>query len=147
MIKVKIGTLVGSQQSGALTRLAQSAMPMNTALRFKDLLKQIQEALNLYDERRVAVCQDFGTLNTVTQNYDIVPEKMAEFQQLSGDLLQEDIDLIGDPFTGQAFLSSQSISPNDLLILDWLFQSETAEIKQMPKPKRKLKAVAAKGAR
>lgn len=142
-MKVKVGQIVASFQSGALTRLAQAAMPMSTALRFKSVLKDTQEILQTYDENRVKLCAEFGTLNEETQNYDIVPEKMADFQEVSGGLLQEEVDVAGDTFSSGSFLSSQTIAPNDLLILDWLIQTES---NVLPMPKKGKKRAIAKGA-
>jgi hypothetical protein len=122
-MKIKVGQILGAFQSGALSRLANASLPMRTALRLKEVLKTGQDALQEYDKERIALCETYAPINPETNNYDIPEDRRAEFQVEADALLQKEIDF-PNPFTPAQLLSSQSITANDLLILDWLIVSE-----------------------
>ena len=126
-IKLKVGNLVGSFQSGALTRLANASLPIKTASQLKKVLTFSQDAMKEYDKDRIAVCEKYGKLNPKTNDYEFVnddgehdPAKFEAFQKEGEDLLQKELEFPVQPFSLQAFFSSHSMTANDLMVLDWL---------------------------
>lgn len=125
-MKLKTGQVLGAFQSGALSRLANTPLPMRTSLKLKEVLKASQDALHVYDTERIALCESYVPMDKATGNYEIPDDEKAEFQVLADALLQKEVEIPGDPFTPSQLLSSQSITANDLLILDWLIVSPDA---------------------
>jgi hypothetical protein len=126
-IKLKVGNVLGAFQSGALARLANSNLPIKTAAQLKRVLEQSQKAHKEYEAERLAVCEEFGKLNAETGDYEFLneegeldKERLEAFQLAGAELLQKDLTFDGKPFGISQFYSSQSITANDLMILEWL---------------------------
>jgi hypothetical protein len=141
MIKLKVGNLVGAFQSGALSRLANSNLPIKTASQVKRVLEHAQEAMKQYDDDRLAVCAQFGKLNETSGDYEFLneegeldKEKFEAFSKEGGDLLQKELTFPGKPFGVSQFFSSQSITANDLMILDWLIDVPVETEATEPEP-------------
>lgn len=126
-IKLKVGNVLGAFQSGALSRLANSNLPIKTAAQLKPILEKTQKAMQDYEKERLAVCEEFGKLNPESGDYEFLneegeldKERFEAFQKAGSELLQKDLTFEGKPFGVSQFFSSQSITANDLMILDWL---------------------------
>lgn len=133
-IKIKIGRLVGSHESGALSRLADASMPINTAMRLTELYEDIQGHLLRYEKDRIALLQkhspknDDGTYKLKEDgSADLSPDQIKAFQDELGLVLHTEVELCGTVLRKANLLSSTAISPNDLRILEWLIPNENKD--------------------
>jgi hypothetical protein len=140
-IKLKVGNILGAFQSGALSRLANSNLPIKTAAALKPILEKASKAMKDYDADRLEVCKKYGKLNETSGDYEFLneegeldKEKFEAFSKEGGDLLQKELTFPGKPFGVSQFFSSQSITANDLMILDWLIDVPVETEATEPEP-------------
>jgi len=131
-IKVKIGNLIGSQESGALSRFACASMPFKTARRMRETLEDIQDVLRTYEKDRLELLTKHSPKNEdgtwklkEDGSADLTPEQLRAFHDELGEILHAEVTLRGSHITQSNLFSSTGISPNDLAVLEWLIPDES----------------------
>lgn len=121
-MKIKVGQLVNSAQ--ALSRLVQQPMKAQYSFPLSRLAKQIEPELKTYDETRMKLLQENGTLSEDGKSYFFVDNKKSdEFADELQAVLDSEVEL---EFKTIALdkLDRIEISAADLTVLDWLVKEE-----------------------
>jgi len=133
-IKVKIGNLIGSQESGALSRFANASMPVNTAMRLRETYQDIHNVLQGYEKDRLELLTKHSPKNEDGSwklkedgSADLSPEQLKAFHDELGTILHAEVTLRGSVIRRSNLLSSTAISPNDLAVLEWLIPDENKD--------------------
>lgn len=145
MISLKLGQLIDAIAQGSLQAFAQDgALPISTAFRLKRLWKAALVELDGFNEQRIELLKEYGTLNEATQNYEFV-KKTKEKHEDGRPIIVEDakskeafekaieavkdtaIELPGERFIAPADFEPRKMdapqlpfSPQNLLLLEWL---------------------------
>jgi len=117
-MKLTYGQLITS--ADAFGRFASEKFPLKTSIALKDILRRFNVLIADYNEERVKRCEEFGTLNAVTNHYEFdaaaQPKWTAAMDELHGGI----VEIAGERIALNGLLSSITISPGDLLALEWL---------------------------
>ena len=118
-LKVTIGQLLASAESGALNKLMAEPLRAAVAFRLKKVAPAIDAELRIFNETRIELCEKYGTKSETADNYSIPDDKQAEFQAEFQQLLATEVELRGKVIS--VFdLGDTKISVADLTALDWL---------------------------
>lgn len=122
MIKITLGKLLESTQ--ALREISNSQMPLGAALKWNKNVKEIDEVLKMFNDRRTEVAEDY--MEEVEDehgntNKRVPEDKMEEFAKVMQDILDEELELDVKQVKAEN-LGDISISPNNLQVLEWIFE-------------------------
>ena len=81
----------------AMFNLAQEHLPAKQAIDLARLIKKLEAEIALFDEQRLKICREYGTLTDDGQDFQIDDDKRAAFSQAINDLLALDVTIDGDP--------------------------------------------------
>lgn len=135
MLKIKLGVLVGAAESDSLSRFANTSLPFKTAKSLKAMLAQMQDVLQTYDKDKTNLLGEFCAKD---EKGDFILNaqggatfelgRLDLFNAEMGKVLHEEVEIIGDKLKPSQMLSSTVISANDLMLLEWLIESEDAKV-------------------
>jgi|TARA_R110000824_G_scaffold267731_1_gene456544 hypothetical protein len=114
-MKLKLAKIVGSNEP--LSKLMTSVVPISTAFRLKEVLKEVQKSLESYDETRKELITKHGKDGEITpksKDWDKFVTGMNELLETETKLDVEKIN--------QSALSKVEISASDISALDWLIK-------------------------
>lgn len=120
---MKLSTLVGSEES--LVKLMALKMPMSVSYKLSKLVFRMQPDLKIWNEKRLELFKEYGTLDEKTDQYTVKPENIVKFQEELTKLLEVEVDLTfapEKPFEkiSVAEFGDAQIEPSVLLQLEWL---------------------------
>lgn len=118
-MKLTYGHLLASLD--AFGRFMASSLPLKTSIAMKDVARRVQQLVADYHEERLKLCEQFGTLNKETNNYEFEnDDAKAKFDASMTELHGVAVDVPGGRIRLAGLLSSMAISPGDLIALEWL---------------------------
>lgn len=122
-MKVKLRQLVNSSQ--ALSRLMAQPMHAVVAFSLSRIARLIEPELKAYDESRVKLLKEYGepTEADPTRYEFQSPEKAQSFADELNALLEQEVEGEFKPMTLES-LAKAEISAADVLLLDWLIESD-----------------------
>jgi hypothetical protein len=121
-MKLTLHKLVAS--SPALAELASDTkLPVRTSYWAGKVLRKANAELQDYNETRIKLCEQFGTVSADGRKYEFSDDKLPEFQKQVSELLDTEIELPGEPFTLDK-LGEATLSPASMMQLDWLIVEE-----------------------
>jgi hypothetical protein len=122
MIRTTLSKLVNAVNSGALARLASKELPIKTAFKLRNLIKQTAPIMENYETSRVEMLKKVDAkLNEQTQIWDFpTPEARAAFDAEFKELVEVDIEINASTLKLANFNASISFTTMDLDLLDWL---------------------------
>jgi len=103
------------ESKDAVEALTAQVLPMNTAIKLSKLQKELNEILEIYQDRRKKLFEMYGE----GDNFEIPATAKATFIKEHNDLILEELDIVVD-IIDVADLDTIQISPNHLTNLGWL---------------------------
>ncbi len=117
-MKVKAQTLV--QAVPLLQKLDFMDMKLSTAHKLRKILKEAQEAISDFEQRRIALAQEHGELNEEKTKYEFKTDEMQEqFQNKLQALLDEDLELDIKPIPIELVDDHINVAPAGVELLEW----------------------------
>lgn len=129
MIKTKVTNVLESLQSGAMQRLAELILPAKTAFRLKRIVEQCNKIAKDFDEARIQTYKDSDGVLDESQmmfTWEDDEKRIAAMKDVEA-LAQDDVELIGERLTLASFGSHCSLRAADLIVLDWLIDTQEAK--------------------
>jgi len=114
-MKIKLGLIVSSNEP--LGKLMTSVVPISTAFRLKEVLKEVQKTLESYDSTRKELIEKYGKDGEITPKAKDWEKFVTEMNELLGTETKIDVEKIN-----QSSLSKVEISASDISALDWLIK-------------------------
>jgi hypothetical protein len=108
-----IKTILESKE--AIETLTAKNMPLNIAIKVSKVQKELNNVLDIYQERRKGLFEKYGE----GEDLHIPEENKKSFLDDHDELIEEDLDIIIDPIN-TVELGNIEISPNHLTNLAWL---------------------------
>ena len=103
----------------AIGNLIGQPLPAPVSFRLARLVSALDPELVAFENTRTKLCEQYGTLNTVTNVYDFEPDQDKLFREEYEALVNSEVQLPGEKFQ-LALLSQAKLSTVDMLKLDWL---------------------------
>ena len=121
-IQVSLAELVNSQS--ALQSLAGQVMPAPVAFKLSKIIKAVNSELKTCDETRLKLCEQYGTLNEKTNQFEFPSKtKRESLENEYAELVKTEVTIQGERLSLDR-LSNLSISAGDILALSWLIEGE-----------------------
>lgn len=121
---MKLSQLVNS--AAALRRLNAQPVKARVAFHLGKISRLIEPELKTYDEARVKLLKELGTVNPDDpQRYEL-GENAPKFVEEINELLAQEVEIFFRPVPF-ADIEHTEISVSDLLALDWLIESSDAK--------------------
>ena len=91
-MKVKASLVVTAV--GILKSIDLTKMKLSTSYKVRQILKNCEEALGDFEQRRVKLAEEYGTLNEAGDKYDFADDEAAQaFQDGMNALLDDEFDI------------------------------------------------------
>lgn len=124
---MKILQILDSQQG--LKNLNETKLPVKVSYKIAKMIDRMQSPLRDYEEKRIALIKKLGKEDKEKNQWEVLPENLAEYQKEMQVLLNTDIRLsYSDNNELEKIkldeLGDVSLEPKDLAQLDWLFENE-----------------------
>lgn len=117
-MKITVGKLVNSAQ--ALSRLVNQPMKAQYSFPLSRLAKQIEPELKTYDETRMKLLGEYGTLSDDGKQYTFEgDDKAKEFSAELQAVLDSEMEIEFKTISLEK-LDRVEVSASDLTVLDWL---------------------------
>ena len=143
-IKVKIGNLVGSHESGALSHFANAKLPTATRYRLTQTLNDVQNAIREFEVKKRELLAKHTPKNKDGSwklkkdgTSDLSPEQLKAFHEELRELLNVEVTLRGSVVLRSHQFATTAISTNDQMILEWLIPQEESD-EPKPEPNQQL---------
>jgi hypothetical protein len=117
MIALTVKQLIESVQSGALGRLLALDKPIKVAWTNRKLGTSANDEIKAYDERRMVILKQHGTLAEGAKEYTFAEGEAEKFGAAHLELIQQTVELPGEPVK-LADLGTGRLSELDLSVLE-----------------------------
>jgi hypothetical protein len=122
---IKLAQIINSEK--ALKNLLELKLPVKIAYKLSKLVDKMQPELKIFDEQKLSLVKKLGVATENPGEFQVLPKNMEEFREDLKKLLDIDVNLEFGEGKGLekislADLGDISISPQDLLVLNWLIQ-------------------------
>ena len=123
MIKLTVKQLVdaatGNQNGSALSRFFALEKPVAVAWRNRGQIKACTEEMKLYEERRIALCDKYGTKDEKTGNYRFEdPDKLKKFTAELDELGKQPVEISGEPIKLSELVAGSRLSESDASLIE-----------------------------
>jgi len=119
VIKLKIQEVINA--SMALRQIAGTKLPVLVSFSFSLFLKGLQPIFESYNESRLKLLEEFGTLNKEKNEYDFKEGNKAKYEKKYLELIEGEVD-VKVPEIKLADLGDTKIEPATLENIIWLFK-------------------------
>jgi hypothetical protein len=119
VIKLKIQEVINA--SMALRQIAGTKLPILVSFSFSLFLKGLQPIFESYNESRLKLLEEFGTLNKEKNEYDFKEGNKAKYEKKYLELIEGEVD-VKVPEIKLADLGDTKIEPATLENIIWLFK-------------------------
>ena len=116
-MRITLGELQSSMS--ALQELSALKFPAKVSYRLARVLKSAEAEMGHLRTAHFELVQRLGTKASDSDNFQVLPENMTQFQLQMTDLLTESAEIWGDPLPID-LLGDVQIEPSVLANLDWL---------------------------
>ena len=99
----------------AIETLTAQSLPINIAIKVSKIQKELNEVLDIYQERRKSLFEKYGEGDDLA----IPDDKREVFISDHDELIEEELEIVIEQISAEA-LGDISISPNHLTNLSWL---------------------------
>jgi hypothetical protein len=121
MISITVKNLLDAASSGALNHFFAIDKPVAVAWKNRRQIAACNEELKLYEERRLALCKKYGTMNDEMSKYVFTEENKRSFTTALNELFTQVVEIPGDPVKVSDLSAPKSptrLSDNDLAQLE-----------------------------
>ena len=117
--KLKIKEVINA--SMALREIAGTKLPVLVSFSFSLFLKSINPIFESYNENRLKLLEEFGTLNKEKQEYEFKPENKVKYEKKYKELIEGEVE-VKIPSIKLLDLGDIKIEPEILENIIWLFE-------------------------
>jgi hypothetical protein len=117
--KLKIKEVINA--GNALRQIAGTKLPVLVSFSFSLFLKSINPIFESYNENRLKLLEEFGTLNKEKQEYEFKPENKVKYEKKYKELIEGEVE-VKIPSIKLLDLGDIKIEPEILENIIWLFE-------------------------